>query len=352
MRLTALGAALAVAGAVHAAVNQRALRRARPVADLPPVSVLVPARDETATIDACLTALGAQDVAAELVVVDDLSSDDTAARARGHGARVVDGVAPPAGWLGKPWALQQAAAVATGEVFVLVDADVRVLPGALRAAVGELVAGGYDVVTGHPRQLTGTVAERLVQPLLLWSVLVTLPLHAAERSPRPSLAAANGQFLVIRAQMLARVGGFVPDAVLDDLALVRAVKRAGGRVAFVDAAELAECRMYTSWLQVRDGYGKSLWAAFGSPAGAVPVVGLLVLTYVVPPLAMLRGSRLGAVGYAAGVASRVISARRARSRVWPDSLAHPASIGLFAWLTARSVREHRRGTTSWKGRAV
>jgi hypothetical protein len=271
---------------------------------------------------------------------------------RARGVRVLDGAPPPPGWLGKPWACTQLARAAAGDVLVFVDADVRLRPGAVRAAVGLLTSDGLDLVSGHPRQLAGSVGERLVQPLLLWSVLTTLPLRLAETSPRPSLTAANGQFLVVRAAALTAAGGFVRDAVLDDLALVRAVKGSGGRVAFIDAAGLAECRMYSSWPELREGYGKSLWTAFGSPAGAAVVVGGLVLAYVLPPLAALRGSKLGAIGYGAGVASRVISGRRGHDRLWPDALAHPASVVVFAWLTARSIADHRRGRTTWKGRPV
>jgi hypothetical protein len=181
-----------------------------------------------------------------------------------------------------------------------------------------------------------------------------LPLRVAEMSTRASLTAACGQFLVVRRAALERAGGFaaVRDAVLDDLALVRAVKAAGGRGGVVDGTDLASCRMYAGWRELRAGYGKSLWAAFGSPAGAAGALGLLGLTYVLPAAAALRGSRLGALGYAAGVASRVITGRRTGARVWPDALAHPVSIGVLGYLTAASLRDRRRGRLQWKGRAV
>ena len=142
------------------------------------------------------------------------------------------------------------------------------------------------------------------------------------------------------------------DEVLDDIALVRAVKAAGGSGGMVDGTDLATCRMYDGWGELRDGYAKSLWSAFGSPAGAVGANALLVLAYVVPPAAMLlRRSPVGLAGYAAAVLGRVLVARRTGQRVWPDALAHPLSIGTLSGLTARSWRLHRRGELSWKGRA-
>jgi hypothetical protein len=110
--------------------------------------------------------------------------------------------------------------------------------------------------------------------------------------------------------------------------------------------------MYGGWAELRDGYSKSLSSAFGTGPRAGAVLGGLLLAYVLPPLAALRGSRVGALGYAAGVASRVIAARRTGGRVVPDVLAHPASIAALGWLTARSYRERRRGRLHWKGRAL
>jgi hypothetical protein len=345
------GSALAVAGAVHAAVNARLLRRPHAAAPERRVPILVPARDEAAHVAACVTAVRTQ---GDVLVLDDGSSDCTAELARAAGARVLTGSPPPPGWLGKPWACAQLAAAAEGDVLVFVDADVRVQPDGVRRAVDLLERAGLDIACPFPAQRADTVAERLVQPLLQWSWLTTLPLRLAERSPRPSLTAACGQFVVVRRAALERAGGFaaIKDAVLDDLALVRIVKAAGGRGGVVDGTALASCRMYEDWSDVRAGYGKSLWAAFGSPPRAAGVLALLGLAYVLPPLAALRGSRVGLAGYGAGVASRIIAARRTGGRALPDALAHPLSIITLGYLTADSWRARRAGTLTWKSRPI
>jgi cellulose synthase/poly-beta-1,6-N-acetylglucosamine synthase-like glycosyltransferase len=351
-RIVTVGALLAGAGAVHSVVNARQLRRpAAPDGPLPSVAVLIPARDEAANIAAGVASV---DQGIEVVVLDDDSSDDTAAVAARAGARVVPGAPLPPGWLGKPWACAQLAAAADADVLVFLDADVRLAPGAVPAAAALLLAADLDIACPFPRQLAVTPAERLVQPLLQWSWLTTLPLRLAEGSSRPSLTAACGQFLVVRRAALERAGGFaaVRDAVFDDLALVRAVKASGGRGGVVDGTALATCRMYASWPELRDGYGKSLWAAFGSPPGAVAVLAGLALAYVVPPIAALRGSRTGFAGYLAAVASRVVAARATGGRAWPDAAAHPASVVTFGYLTLRSLRERRRGSLRWKGRPI
>jgi len=175
-----------------------------------------------------------------------------------------------------------------------------------------------------------------------------------DRPARPSLSAANGQFLVVDAAAYRRAGGHaaVRADVLEDLALLRAVKASGGRGTMVDGTELATCRMYPTWPDLVAGYGKSMWSAFGGRGGSAAVAGLLLLAYVVPAMAALRGSAVGAVGYAAGVTGRVLVARRTGGRTWPDALAHPVSVLAFTGLLARSWREHDRGTLRWRGRPV
>jgi hypothetical protein len=348
LKLATLGSGLALAATVHTAINSRLLRRVPARRPASSVSVLIPARDEAATIGACLECI---DPGHEVLVLDDGSSDDTAARAAAGGARVLPGAPLPPGWLGKPHACVQLAAAAAGDVLVFLDADVRLSPGAVDAAVALLETSGFDVVSPHPRQEAATLAERLVQPLLQWSILTFLPLRLAERSRRPSLAAANGQFLVVRRVAYERAGGHVPDAVLDDLALLRAIKRTGGRGALVDGTDLASCRMYEGWDELRDGYAKSLWSAFGSPVQSAAVLGVLTLAYLVPPIAALRGSRVGALGYAAAVLGRVITARRTGARL-ADAPWHPASIALLGYLTVRSHVLHRNAMLRWKGRPV
>ncbi len=260
----------------------------------------------------------------------------------------------PAGWLGKPHACARAAAAATGTVLVFVDADVTVAPDRVARTVLLLRDAGLDLVSPYPRQEAAGVAERLIQPLLQWSWLALLPLRLAERSTRPSLSAAGGQLLAVDVAAYRRAGGHegVRDQVIEDVALLRRLKRAGGRGVVADGTDLAVNRMYSGWSQLRDGYAKSLAVAGGSTLGSAGQIGVLAWLFVVPAVAALGGSGPGAVGYLAGVAGRVLAARRTGGRSWPDAAAHPASVSLLGYLTAVSWWRRRRGTARWKGRPV
>jgi GT2 family glycosyltransferase len=388
---TRAGAALAVAGTVHSLWNLHVLRT---LPDDPPevtenVAALLPVRNEAHRLEPCLrSVLGQTGVPGlQVFVLDDQSTDgtrDVVHRVVGDDPRVrlLTGAPLPRGWWGKPWACHQLAEQACANdggpdrtesnrpsepswgrdrgdsgmpaVLVFVDADVVLSEDALAATVAALRGSGLDLLCPYPRQVAVSLAERLVQPLLEWSWLTTLPLRRAETSPRPSLSAANGQLLAVDTSAYRRAGGHatVRAEMLEDIALLRAVKRSGGQGTVADGTHVATCRMYDGWPALRDGYAKSLWSAFGSPTGAAAVVGLLCLAYVVPPVAALRGSRAGLVGYLAAVTGRVVVGRRVGARGWPDSLAHPLSVLTFGGLTALSLLRHRRGTLHVSGRPL
>jgi hypothetical protein len=376
-RLVVAGAGLALAGTAHAAWNLRALSRPapprRPLAE--PVEVLIPARDEAHRIAATVASVLAQRNVDDLrvTVLDDGSRDGTAQvaqQAGGGDPRLVvrsEQADPPPGWLGKPFACQRLAAAAGAPTLVFLDADVVLSPDAVSAAVACLAERGADFASPWPRQVATGVLGRLVQPMQQWSWATTLPLRKVADSPRASLAAANGQFLVVRRSAYESVGGHgaVAGCVLEDIELARAMKRAGRRTLLLDGHELASCRMYETAGELREGYRKSLWAAFGPrdtalPARAVAAAGawgLLGLAYLVPPLGLLLGPGagtrvLGGIGTAAAVANRALIADRTGSPVWPDSLAHPLSVAAFIGLSADSLIAHAAGRTQWKGRPV
>lgn len=357
--------------ALHTAVNLRYLRRPSPDAPATDeaIAVLIPARNEVDTVEATVRSALAQEGVSGLrvLVLDDGSSDGT--------AQAVAAVAtadrrvrlelgpdepPPVGWLGKPWACARLADLAQdAEILCFVDADVVLRPHAVRAAVATLREGDFSLVAPYPRQLAGSWLERLVQPLVTWSWAATMPVRWAETSQRPSLSAANGQLLVFDRRAYAAIGGHeaVRSDVLEDIGLMRALKRAGRRTSTVDGSGLAECRMYEGSAEVVDGYAKSLWSAFGGPAQSASACAGLLAVFVTPAAAALltrdpTTRALGVAGYVAGVASRALVAQRTGEPVLPDAFAHPLSIVAFVVLTGISWQRQARGLNAWKGRPV
>jgi len=362
----------ATALTVHTAWNLRRLRRPSPpdIDTTEKVAVLIPARDEATHIASTIDSASAQRWVPHLSihVLDDGSTDGTAAIAesaakddpRIHVHRRPD-EPPPPGWLGKNYACARLAEIAEDEgadILVFVDADVRLQASAVSALVHELRHGGFALVAPYPRQESIGWLERLVQPLLVWSWATTVPLGVAERRQWASMSVANGQLLVFDARDYRRIGGHaaVRAEVIEDVELMRAVRSTGARAVTVDGSTLASCRMYESPRDLIDGYSKSAWRAFGGLAGSIAVNYSLIALYVVPALAAVfgRGSirAWGLVGYGSGVGGRILVARHTGERVWPDALAHPASIVAFTAINKISWVRHLRGTAQWKGRRL
>jgi hypothetical protein len=371
LRAFTIAGSLASAGiALHTIANLRHLRtiEPQPATITERVSVLLPVRNEARRVQPTLQSLLAQrgltDV--EFLILDDGSTDDTAAvvaAAVGSDARVRvihGGDSPlPEGWLGKPWACHRLAQHADGSVLVFLDADVVLAPTAIASTIQTLRCNGLALISPYPRQLAQSLVERITQPIVVWSWIALLPLRAVETKPYPSLAAANGQFLCIDARAYAISGGHssVAGFVVEDVEMLRSLKRHGFTGAPANGALIAECRMYDGARDVYTGYTKSLWTAFGSPTGAAATMGVLATTYILPAIAAVwsRDATVrawGAGGYAMGVLSRDLVARRTGEHRWPDALTQPISIATLVFLTVESFRLRRLGRLSWRGRRI
>ena len=359
--LLAVSCLLAWALTIHSWFNRRYLIACHPREILQSIAVLIPARNEERHIASCVTAALAQKVIPhlEIVVLNDNSTDSTAQiLSTFHDSRlsVIDGAGePPSGWLGKPYACHQLSNAVTSEFLVFIDADVVLSPHAVSSAVATLQDKSLDLICPYPRQIASTFLARLVQPLLQWSWLTTVPLKISLATQRPSMAVGNGQFIAVKRDAYVRSGGHegVRNEVLEDIALSRNLSKNGFKATVVDGTTLATCNMYETNSQLISGYAKSLWSAFNGLIGTIFINLSLVFIYVAPLYGFASGQRaLALVGYSAGVVGRLVCARQFQHRVFPDALLHPLSISSFVFLNAVSWIRHARGTNTWKGRVL
>src|SRR5690606_16106371 len=315
----------------------------------PSVCVVVPARDEAEVLPTSLPALLAQDYPgrAEVFLVDDGSTDGTGAlarelaRGRGGLPLTVDAPGePPAGWTGKLWAVRHGIALARArdpEYLLLTDADIAHAPDSLRRLVAAASAGGFDVVSQMARLRVESRWERLVVPAFVYFFCQLYPFRRIAR-PGGRTAAAAGGCVLLRAGAAARAR--IPDAirhaVIDAVALARALKKTGGR----------------AWL------GLAYAQLRHSPLLLAGTVAGLVLVYLVPPLAVAAGAAAGDGPAAAlGAAAWLVMAgtylpmlRYYRQPWWPAPLL-PFTASLYLLMTVDSAVQHRRGRgAAWKGR--
>lgn len=361
--VVATGAAVATVSAATIACKAHAVASPAPVTApvREPVSVLLPARNEADRIGPTLRSLLAQESVEdlEIVVLDDCSTDGTAEVVRTVTAgdprvRLLRGTELPEGWVGKNHACAQLAAAARGSVLVFVDADVIFEPMAVAAAVTMLRERELDLLSPFPRQLAHTLAERLYQPLNLWVWILSAPVLDRRGAADPTSCQVNGQFVVVDRDAYDKVGGHtaIRQAVIEDWALGAAFRAAGLRGGAVDGSRLAACRMYAGWADLHAGYTRWIGLLVPSRTKFAVTIAALSTTYLLPPVAALRGSRLGLIGYAAGVAGRAIAARRFGERAFPDAAAHPVSIAMVCAFVTDSRRRRARGRALWKDRPV
>lgn len=276
-------------------------------ADAPLVSIIVPCRNEAGRVlRASIGSMLAQDYGNfEIIAVNDRSTDETGDVLRALAAaearlQVVEGEEPPPGWIGKPYALEQARRRTRGEWVLATDADMIFAPEALREAVAHARKNGYDALSFVPRVDCLTFWERLFMPVFGWAVMMRLPLDRVNDSRRKEAIAAGGFFL-LRREALERVGGYnaVRAEVAEDLRLAELLKRGGARFRLEYAPHLVRTRMQTNLRGIWEGFSKNLfagvgfrpfWGAFNVLLVYLLAVAPALVTIVVPLLIGINGA--------------------------------------------------------------
>src|ERR1700686_1560132 len=228
---------------------------------IPEVSIIVPARNEEASLGDCLESLTAQTgVGVEIIIVDDGSTDRTREIAQSFaGVRVISAGPLPDGWTGKNNAVVAGANEACAQWLLFTDADTVHLPGSLARALDEAKRKEADLLSYSPEQEAVTFAERTVMPVIFAELAAKYPPQKV-REQTSGIVAANGQYLLVRRAAYEAVGGHagVATEILEDVALARLFRNASKRVYFRYGADAVRARMYRNWPQLREGWTKNL----------------------------------------------------------------------------------------------
>jgi len=325
-----------------------------------PLTAIVPARNEQNNIEAAVRSLAAQPEIAEIRVVNDGSSDRTAeilARMAGEfpRLRVIDAGPLPSGWVGKNHAAWLGAQNVATDWFLFTDADVRHLPGSAAHALA--LAAQYDasLVSFSPRQRIETWWERAIIPF----VFLRLAKHFSfdrVNDPQQLDAAANGQYLVIRAAAYLAAGGHraVSSEVLEDVALARRLKASGHRLYFGPGDAVAETRMYLTFPAMWQGWTKNLYPLMGGAPAAVSrelasvtplgALAFFILAFLYPVAA------LGGAAFLAAHLFRYLRDLR-RNRFSASGIVYwGPGLVLYAAALVASAYRYSAGSVAWKGR--
>jgi glycosyltransferase involved in cell wall biosynthesis len=329
------------------------------------VSAIVPARNEQEVIRACVESLARQEAILEILVVNDQSTDRTKEIVDGLAARLpkvrlLEIMNLPAGWVGKNNAAWMGARESTGEWLLFTDADaVHERDSAAKAL--EIAARTDSVlVSFSPEQVLETWYEKSLIPYVYRRLSARFT-YAEVNDPRKAIAAANGQFFLIRRDAYAGVGGHssVAGEVLEDVALAKRVKSAGYHIWFGSGRGVVRVRMYRSFRSLWQGWRKNLYVLMGGSEAATAeflrAVLPLVLTVLAGVLAWefvesgTLALALSLVGVAAMAVADSVEMRREQ---FPPRLIFYGIPGrlLFAGVLWASFRSHRKGKLEWKGR--
>ncbi|MER7515489.1 glycosyltransferase [Streptomyces sp. NPDC126499] len=338
----------------------------------PRVVVVVPARDEAEVLPVSLPSLLAQDYPglAEVILVDDGSSDGTGRLAEElavkHGGlplTVVTPGEPEPGWTGKLWALRHGMALARArgpEFLLLTDADIAHEPDSLRLLVAAATGHRLDLVSQMARLRVESGWERLIVPAFVYFFCQLYPFRWINR-PRPRATAAAGGCVLLRTEIAerARVPEVIRQAVIDDVSLARAVRRAGGRVWLGLAERVDSVRPYRGLGELWRMVSRSAYAQLRHhPLLLAGTVAGLAVVYLAPPVALVAGLAAGdgPAAWAGGLAWAVMAGtylpmlRYYRQPPWLAPLL-PFTALLYLLMTVDSAVQHYRGRgAAWKGR--
>ncbi len=358
MILAAMAAVLAAGPLLLALANLRYYVAPPAAVRVAAVSVLIPARNEEATIGAaCAAVLANEGVDLELIVLDDHSADRTREILAAIGdprLRVAGAPDLPPGWSGKQHACAHLATLASHELMVFVDADVRLSPNALSRMAGFMQRNDVGLASGFPRQIVRTWSEVLLLPLIQFLLLGYLPMALMRRSISPGFGAGCGQLFIARRAAYQRAGGHaaIRASLHDGIRLPRAFRAAGISTGLFDATDIAACRMYTNARDLWEGLTKNATEGMAT-VKALPIWTAILGVGQMLPLAllMIEPGVLSAAAVFASFGLRFLLAWRLRQPV-VSALLHPVGVAaLLVMQWAALFRAARGVPATWRGRA-
>jgi len=324
------------------------------------VTAIVPARDEEASIAACIASLAAQPEIVEIIAVNDQSSDGTAEILRNlvkniSRLRVIDAPPPPSGWVGKNHAAWLGAQQASSPWLLFSDADAVLLEGAIAKTLALAAEKDAALVSFSPQQELQTWYEKVLIPFIYLRLAQRFSFDEVN-DPSCKAAAANGQFLMIARAAYDTVGGHaaIHNSVLEDVALARRVKSAGFRIWFASGFGIVRVRMYRSFSAMWEGWKKNLFQLMGGTTGSVfsefesafPwMIFVILIIGIKLPVAMFLAVIL--------LLLRQLSYGLALSRnhfPFKYIICYLPAIFMYAGVLWASHESYAKGKVTWKGR--
>jgi chlorobactene glucosyltransferase len=335
----------------------------------PLVSILIPARNEEKNIARCLKTLLNQSYKnTEIIVLDDNSTDRTGEivkelAKKDSRIKLISGKPLPQGWLGKNFACFQLSQHARGDYMIFTDADTYHFPSSVKSSLSALIINRLDAMCPFPRQIMGTLSEKMAIPFINFAILLFMPLALIRKSKNPLFSTGVGQYFIFKREAYFGMGGHtaVKGKILEDVHISKKTKEAGFNYMIFDGSSALTCRMYKNFREVWKGYTRIMFSAFDYSLTTMLLVMVLVTIFLLMPFVFLP---LGVFIYSwppeimtliilqVSIISIIRIAISLRFKENPlNVFIHPPAMIFIVLVSINSFFHHRFGEgVSWKGR--
>ena len=321
------------------------------------ISILIPVRNEEKNIGRLLDSLLAQSYPNyEIIVLDDGSIDNSEQVIeerieKDSRVKLIKGSDLPDDWLGKNWACYQLSKQSNHSLLLFIDADVVLKNNTLAYSCSIMNEYNLDMLSVFPTQITSSLGERLVVPLMNWLLLTFLPLKQVYSSNNRSFSAANGQFILIKKDIYEEIGTHenFKEQVVEDMEIIRSVKEKGKRTMTCLGNGVIYAEMYSSFRDSINGFSKNFYAGFNTSRSVFLFLLTFFLFLFFLPLALTVWEGIYFILVGIIIIERVLVSLLSRENILYNIILHPFQILIMFIVGLKSLSKKKK---VWKGRVI
>lgn len=327
------------------------------------VAVFVPMRNEEENVAELVSTLkGLTYRNISFSILDDHSDDDTYKKLLLHIAgderfTVIQGKPLPSGWAGKVHACHQLSQSHSSDYLLFIDADVRLHPETIQAALSLLKKKRASLLSGFPKFPVSLFFEKLIVPLQHFVILFHLPLFLANLTKWPPATAAHGAFMLFKSDAYHEIGGHaaIKNSLVDDVDLAKTMKQSDYRVVLANVTRYVSCYMYRSNKEVWNGFTKNLFPGLGRSILLVISLSLFYSTFYIAPFflfiyGIITHQLLWVIPYLFTVIQKAYVDLRTGQKPFLSFLMPLSATGLVVLMNASMWRGLKKQGYEWKGR--
>jgi glycosyltransferase involved in cell wall biosynthesis len=326
----------------------------------PKLDIFIPARNEETNIQNVINSILQSDYKNyKIFVLDDNSTDNTNRVVKeliknNRNIELINGKPLPENWIGKNWACHQLSQKSESEFKLFIDADVTLDRKAISFAINIMQKREADLLSIFPSQKIKNLGEQLVVPIMDWILLTFLPLSRVFYSNKKSLSAANGQFMLFRAQAYKQFGGHktIKNKIVEDIEVARGFKALNKRVVTLSGNNLVQCHMYNGFFESVNGFTKNFYSGINANSFVFSLLLLVVFFLFVFPFIWLVSFKMALLIIVLILIQRILSSIISKQSIIINLILFPVHILVMIYIAVRSLILTKSKRLVWKVRTI